>query len=493
MKYILSIDQGTTGSTALLYDPSQKKFIDAVNTEFKQHFPRPSWVEHDLNEIWESVATSVTRLLTKNDISGRDICAIGITNQRETTTAFNSKANPLAPAIVWQDRRTQDFCHQNKDNFKKFMKVTGLPLDPYFSASKINWLINNNQNVKDAIAANDIKFGTIDTYLLYRLSGRRAFKTEPSNASRTNLMSLETLDWHNELLSFFDVKREWLPEISETFGNFGETKDVSFLPDGIPICCLIGDQQSALFGQGCIENGELKCTYGTGAFLLQNTGSEITYSENGLLTTVALKYQGKTLYALEGSCYIAGASIQWLRDNLGFFASSKESEKLAQLAKDSSMEHIHFFPFFTGLGSPYWNSDAKAAIVGLTRDTSKEHITRACLEGICLSINDLLLAFEQDSGKKISSVKVDGGAVANDFLMQTQANYSQTAITRPKTIETTALGAAVGAYIGLNKLDINIVKELYQEDKVFNQIDNLEYYQKKTNSWKEYINKNYKA
>ena len=321
-RLVLAIDQGTTGTTCILFDAKTYEVVAAADEDYTQIYPTPGWVEHNLGDIWKTVKNCTNKALSIANQNPNDIIAIGITNQRETTCAFDGNGNPLANAIVWQDRRTREFCAQYKSEFKsKFFKTTGLPLDPYFSGTKIKWLLENNPQVQKAAKENNLKFGTIDTFLLYKLSGGKAYATEPSNASRTLLIDLETANWSNELLIFFGIKKGFLPEIKESFGVFGKTKGIDFLPDNIPISGILGDQQSALFGQACTNKGQLKCTYGTGAFLLLNTGTEKIYSDHGLLTTIAFKTKGKTHYALEGSSYIAGAAVQWLRDNLKIIRS----------------------------------------------------------------------------------------------------------------------------------------------------------------------------
>jgi glycerol kinase len=493
-KYILAIDQGTTGTTSLLINASDFSFVAKVTKEYKQHYPKPSWVEHYLPDIWRTIGETISELLKNNDISANDIESIGITNQRETTCAYDKDGNPLAMAIVWQDRRTHDFCVEKKDDFEIYKKVTGLPLDPYFSATKMRWLLENNNDVKEAAANNNLRLSTIDSFLLYKLSGCQVFYTEPTNASRTNLMGLESCQWDDRLINFFGLKKDFLPEIKETFTHFGETKGLDFLPDGIPITCLIGDQQSALFGQTCTDKGELKCTYGTGAFLLLNTGNDIIHSKNGLLTTLAYSYKGKNYYALEGSCYIAGAAVQWLRDNLDFFSDSGEIENYAHKIENmDEMEHVMFLPFFTGMGSPYWNSQAKASIVGLTRDTNKYHISRACLDGIALSINDLITAFENDGGFDINNIKVDGGAANNNLLMQIQSNFLQKTIYRPMNVETTSMGAAFGSALGNEKINITEIRKFWSLDKEFIHESDLNYFEKKKKQWAQYVQKVYLA
>ena len=495
MKYILSIDQGTTGTTACLIDSKSFTFIGKVNKEYPQIFPKPSWVEHNLNDIWSTVAETITELLLTLKINPSSILAIGITNQRETTCAFNHGGSPLANAIVWQDRRTSDFCHELRDkNLSSTIKEkTGLPIDPYFSATKMNWLLNNNSLVQNAAQKRDLLFGTVDTFLLYKLSGNTAHKTDASNASRTMLMNLKTCDWDQELLDLFGIDRDFLPSIEDSFSHFAVTKNLSFLPDGIPITGILGDQQSALFGQAGFLKGEMKCTYGTGAFVLLNTGADLVYSKAGLLTTVEFKHNGKPCYALEGSSYIAGAAVQWLRDNLKIISKSSEVEPLALEVKNlDELKNILFFPFFSGIGSPYWNADAKASIVGLTRDSNRSHIAYACLEGIAMSINDLLSAMKDDTGLPIKTLKVDGGAVENNLLMNLQASISETTIIKPKIIETTAFGAALAAGIGAGIVSFDDLSNIWQKDKEFKGTPELNTYsESKRILWNKTLKNNY--
>ena len=498
MKYILSIDQGTTGTTACLIDAETFLFIGKVNQEYPQIYPKPSWVEHNLNDIWSTVEFTTNELLRTNNVQGSQIIAIGITNQRETTCAFNRAGVPLANAIVWQDRRTSDFCHELSSRAglaEKIKSTTGLPVDPYFSATKMNWLLKNNSHVADAASKNDLLFGTIDTFLLYKLTGHTSHKTDASNASRTMLMNLKTTNWDQELLDLFEIKKQFLPSIEDSFHQFGITKNLSFLPDGIPVTGILGDQQSALFGQAGFYAGEMKCTYGTGAFVLLNTGDKIVSSRSGLLTTVEYRHKGKACYALEGSSYIAGAAVQWLRDNLKIISKSSEVEALALEVKNlDELKHILFFPFFSGIGSPYWNADAKASIVGLTRDSNRAHIAYACLEGIALSINDLLSAMRKDTGLSIDTLKVDGGAVENNLLMQLQASISNTKIIKPKVIETTAFGAALAAAIGVGIVELDQLKNIWQKDREFAPDANIVSYVKdKKLLWNKIINSFYQA
>lgn len=495
MKYILSIDQGTTGTRSCLIDASNFTLVGQVSKEYPQIYPKPSWVEHDLNDIWSTVEFTAASVLKNHNVDPKQIIAIGITNQRETTCAFNKAGMPLAHAIVWQDRRTSEFCQglRDKNLSEKIKEKTGLPIDPYFSATKMNWLLKNNSAVKEAATKNDILFGTIDSFLLYKLSGNVVHKTDASNASRTMLMNLKTCDWDQELLDLFEVKKDFLPSIEDSFHKFGVTKNLSFLPDGIPVTGILGDQQSALFGQAGFFKGEMKCTYGTGAFVLLNTGDNLVYSKAGLLTTVEYKHKGKACYALEGSSYIAGAAVQWLRDNLKIISKSSEVETLAREVKNyDELKNILFFPFFSGIGSPYWNAEAKASIVGLTRDTNRAHIAFACLEGIAMSINDLLTAMKKDTGLAIETLKVDGGAVENNLLMELQASISETKIIKPKVIETTAFGAALAAAVGAGLVELDQLKDIWKKDREFNSEEKmLNYTKDKKILWNKILNSFY--
>lgn len=494
MDYFLALDQGTTGTTAALVNANDLSFIDKINQEYKQIYPTPGEVEHNLNDIWDSVSSTVSELIKKNSVDPKNIIAIGITNQRETICSFNKAGKPLYHALVWQDKRTQAFCQEQTDTTVEMVKrLTGLPLDPYFSATKMKWLLDNSIEVSQAKKGNDLYFGTIDTYLLYKLTSGKSYKTEPSNASRTLLVNIETGQYDPALLNLFGISKQCLPDIVDSFGTFGVTEGLKFLPDGIPITGILGDQQSALFGQNCLKAGELKCTYGTGAFLLVNTEDEVVRSSNGLLTTIAYQYKGKRAYALEGSSFIAGAAVQWLRDNLGIFVKSSASEVMGRKVENlSEMESIVFLPFFSGIGSPRWISDAKAAIVGLTRDSNKNHITRACLEGICFAIDELIKAMESDLQKPIKVLRVDGGAVANDLLMEIQSTLSDLEIHRPNVIETTAFGAVLAAAIGVGKFDINDIGSLHQIEKKFGpNPDDRAYFEKKKVLWNQTIEKLY--
>jgi len=489
MGFILAIDQGTTGTTTLIIDSKNLKVVDKEKIDYPQIYPKPSWVEHNLDDIWNSVEKSVKTVMARNNLVSNEIEAIGITNQRETTCAFTRSGKPLYHAIVWQDRRTYDFCQKNKAEYElNHRSKTGLPLDPYFSGTKMKWLLDNIDAVKKAADQNDLLFSTVDSFLLYQLTNGASFSTEPSNASRTMLMNLDTFEWDESLLHFFGIKKDFLPVIKESFSLFGKTKNCSFLPDNIPILSILGDQQAALFGQACVNEGDLKCTYGTGAFLLLNTGSKKITSSTGLLTTAAYSFQGKKQYALEGSAYIAGAAVQWLRDNLKSIKSSSEVEQLAsQVHNLTEMEHVQFLPFFTGIGTPYWDSRAKAAILGITRDTHNGHIARACLEGIALSVDDSVSSFKKDFNH-LNSIRVDGGAAANNLLMQIQANFSQKSILRPQCIDTTAFGVAVGCLVAQEKVSIKDIRNFWQMDKEFIPEKN-DYYQMKKNLWTQTIKK----
>jgi glycerol kinase len=440
-KFVLAIDQGTTGTTAVLLD-RKLAVRAAVNQEFRQHFPRPGRVEHDLEEIWASVGATVKRALRQAGARGRDVAAVGITNQRETTGLWRrSDGRPVSRAIVWQDRRTTEACAALKAAGHEpwVRERTGLVLDPYFSATKLRWLLDKVPGARRDAEAGKLAFGTIDTFLCWRLTGG-AHVTDVSNASRTLLMNLATRGWDDELLERFGVPRQLLPEIRSSSEVYGATRGLAFLPDGIPVCGMAGDQQAALFGQACFAPGDAKCTYGTGAFLLQNVGPTPVHSSRGLLATVAWDVGGEVAYALEGSSFIAGAAVQWLRDGLGLIRTSAEVERLARTVKDSG--GVTFAPALAGLGAPYWRPEARGVIRGLDRGTTAAHLARATLEGIALSVFDLAEAMRVESGQPFHDFKVDGGASRNDLLMQTQADLLGVPVVRPKVIETTAVGAA---------------------------------------------------
>jgi glycerol kinase len=441
--YILAIDQGTTGSTALLV--GHDLAVHGRQTiDFPQHYPHPGWVEHDPEEIWHSVRRAVRQLLEATGTPPARIAAIGITNQRETTLLWaRADGRPAANAIVWQCRRSAELCNEFKAaGLEAAVRAkTGLVLDPYFSATKLTWLMREHSALQRQAASGKLAFGTVDTFLVWRLTGGKAHVTDVSNASRTLLMDLSTLAWDDDLLRTFSVPPALLPEIVPSAAGYGVTRGLDFLPDGIPVAGMAGDQQAALFGQACFRPGESKCTYGTGAFLLENIGAKPIASRSGLLTTVAWQVGGATTYALEGSSFIAGAAVQWLRDGLGLVHTAAEIETLARQVADSG--GVVFVPALTGLGAPHWNSGARGLIAGITRGTTAAHLARATLEGIALQIVDLCRAMATDKGEPLAVLKVDGGAAQNDLLMQLQADLLDKPVSRPQTVETTALGAAM--------------------------------------------------
>ncbi len=467
-RHILAIDQGTTGTTVLVLD-DRLRVLAKVNKEFPQIYPRPGWVEHDPEDIWATTQATIAGALAQAGLDASSVSGIGITNQRETTVVWRRRdGKPVHNAIVWQCRRTADFCAGMKERGLEatFRTKTGLVLDPYFSGTKIRWILDHVDGARDAAEGGELAFGTIDSFLVWRLSGGTAHVTDVSNASRTLAMDLRSLAWDDELLDGLGVPRSVLPEIRSSSEVYGHTKGLGVLPDGIPIAGMAGDQQAALFGQVCFETGEAKCTFGTGAFLLMNTGSEPVASDRGMLTTVAWKVGDEVDYALEGSAFIAGAAVQWLRDGLGLIQSASEIERLA--ASVPSSAGVVFVPALTGLGAPHWRPDARGVIVGLDRGITKAHIARATLEGIALQNADILGAMEADSGVKLSALKVDGGAAANDLLMQFQADVLDVPIVRPTMLETTALGAGLLAGLATGVWSSrNEAKSAWREDRRF--------------------------
>lgn len=446
---ILAIDQGTTGSTAALFS-STGQLVAKTNFEFSQHYPEPGWVEHKPQEIWSSVRDSILKTLKVAKVKPDRIACIGVTNQRETVVAWDKKTDaPIYPAIVWQCRRTSSDCEKLKKKGlePKIKKKTGLVLDPYFSGSKMAWIMKNVESAKTLAKKDRLAFGTIDSYLIWKLTNGTSHKTDVSNASRTMLMDLEICAWDKELTKLFKVPPSSLPSIEASNHSYGETCGLDFLPDGIPITGVVGDQQAALFGQACYSVGQAKCTFGTGSFILINSGTNVPKSKSGLLSTVAWKLEGhKTIYALEGGAFICGAAVQWLRDQLGFIKSSSEVEDLASQVEDSA--GVEFVPALVGLGAPYWDSNVRGVLSGLTRGTSRTHIARATLEAMALQNVDILNAMQKDLGKKLKLMRVDGGASANNLLMQMQADYLGCVTERPDVIETTAAGAAFMAGLG---------------------------------------------
>ncbi len=466
--FVLAIDQGTTSTTVMLLDKNLN-VAGKVSKELRQIYPKPGWVEHNPEEIWETVVKAIEELLAVTKIQATEIAAIGITNQRETTVLWNRiDSTPVFNAIVWQCRRTANICDKLKAKGleKEVRKRTGLVIDPYFSATKIMWLLDNIQGLRRRAQKGEISFGTVDSWLLWKLTNGTCHFTDVSNASRTMLMNLKRLEWDDILMKAFGIPPGILPEIKPTSCVYGYTDGVKVLPDGIPIASLVGDQQAALFGQCCFERATSKCTYGTGAFLLMNCGSEIIYSKHNLLTSVGWKIDKKTTYVLEGSAFIAGALVQWLRDGLGIISSSSEFETLHNSVSDSG--GVMFVPALTGLGAPYWDSRARGIITGLTRGTTKAHIARAAMEGIALQIYDLFKTMEADAHKKIKIMKVDGGASVNNTLMQFQADLLDIEIVRPKIVETTALGAAMLAGLGVGFWkNLDELRNAWKEERAF--------------------------
>ena len=448
MSYILALDQGTTGSTALVLD-RRGRVRGRGYAELPQHFPRPGWVEHDAHEIWASVLAAMRRALAAARVKGDALAAIGVTNQRETTLLWDRQSGePLGRAIVWQDRRTAPRCDELRRRGREpaLRRATGLVCDPYFSATKLEWLLANRPGVRRLLAGGRLAFGTMDTWLVSNLTGGTVHATDPTNASRTMLYGLRSRRWEPELLRTFGVPASILPEVRRSAGDFGRTRGVPGLPDGIAVAGVAGDQQAALFGQGCVRAGQSKNTYGTGCFLLLHTGSKPVASRAGLLTTLACSADGGHAYALEGSVFVAGAAIQWLRDGLGILANASESEALARSVPDAG--GVVLVPAFAGLGAPYWRADVRGALLGLTRGSTRAHVVRATLESLAFQSRDLVEAMARDAGARVKALQVDGGAVANDWLMQYQADLLGVPVRRPRVIETTALGAGLLAGLG---------------------------------------------
>lgn len=468
-RYVIAVDQGTTSTTALILD--QNLEVKArICREFPQHFPRPGQVEHDLEDIWSSVLLAINAALRKAKIKGGEIAAIGITNQRETTALWNrSTGRPIARAIVWQDRRTSEMCHDLREAGHEALirERTGLVIDPYFAATKLKWLLDNIRGARERARRGDLAFGTIDSFLIWRLTGGEEHVTDVTNASRTLLMDLRSLEWDEDLLALFDIPRDVLPGIRSSSEIYGFTQGVKGLPDGIPIAGVAGDQQAALFGQACFDVGDSKCTYGTGAFLLMNIGDQPVASRSGLLTTVGWKLgDGELAYALEGSSFIAGAAVQWLRDGVGLIKKSSDIEALAKTVPDSG--GVVFVPALSGLGAPHWRPGARGLFTGLERGTTKGHLARAVLEGIAFQIHELAQAMERDAGRTIQAFKVDGGACASDLLLQFQADLLQTRVIRPKMTETTALGAAFLAGLAVGVWSSrSAIRKVWKQDKRF--------------------------
>ncbi|MGV3064452.1 glycerol kinase GlpK [Staphylococcus simulans] len=441
-RYIMSIDQGTTSTRAILFN-KEGEIVSTAQREFTQHFPHLGWVEHDANEIWTSVLSVIATVLNDDNIYPHQISGIGITNQRETTIIWDKHTGrPIYNAIVWQSRQTQDIVQSLRDQGYEdtFREKTGLVLDPYFSGTKIKWILDNVEGAREKAENGDLLFGTVDSWIVWKLSGGAAHVTDYTNASRTLIYNIHDLKWDDELLEILDIPKQMLPEVHESSEIYAKTKDYHFFGQEVPIAGIAGDQQAALFGQACFERGEVKNTYGTGGFMLMNTGKEAIQSDNGLLTTIAFGLDGEVHYALEGSIFVSGSAIQWLRDGLRMINSAPESENYANRIESS--DGVYVVPAFVGLGTPYWDANARGAVFGITRATEKEHFIRATLESICYQTRDVVEAMIQDSGIEVKNIRVDGGAVKNNFLMQFQADIQNITVERPEINETTALGAA---------------------------------------------------
>lgn len=467
-KYVMALDQGTTSSRCIIFDVNGK-ICSMAQKEFTQIYPVPGWVEHDPLEIWSSQISVVSEAMSKIKCSAEDIAAIGITNQRETTIVWDKETGkPIYNAIVWQCRRTSDMIDKlNEDGLGDVVRAkTGLIPDAYFSATKIKWILDNVDGAREKAENGQLLFGTVDTWLMYNLTDGKVFATDYTNASRTMLYNIEKLEWDEEILEYFNIPRAMLPEVKPSSGIFGYTTEHIIGGCEIPISGVAGDQQAALFGQCCFEPGEVKNTYGTGCFMLMNTGNKLVRSGNGLLTTMAASIGKKPEYALEGSVFVAGAAIQWLRDELMMIRNSAETEEIASRVEDTN--GVYVVPAFAGLGAPYWNQRARGIITGLTRGAGRDHIVRATLESIAYQVNDLLEAMEMDSHLKLKSLKVDGGASVNNLLMQFQADILKAVVARPQTVETTGLGAAflAGMAVGFWK-DKEELKAIWKMDREF--------------------------
>lgn len=489
-KLILALDQGTTSSRAILFN--HKGEIEEVSQRsFNQIFPKPGWVEHDPNDIWSSQISVAAEVIAKAGISGLEVAAIGITNQRETTIVWDRETSePIYNAIVWQDRRTAKYCDglkENEEYVELIKSKTGLILDAYFSGTKLKWILDNVEGAREKAEQGKLCFGTVDTWLVWKLTRGKMFITDVSNASRTLLFNIHNQEWDQELLDLFDIPKAILPEVKQSSEVYGETSTTLFSTK-IPISGIAGDQQAALFGQMCTEKGMVKNTYGTGCFLLMNTGDKAVYSKNNLLTTIGWKINGETTYALEGSVFVGGAAIQWLRDGLKIIRTAPDVNNLAALVDDS--DGVYFVPALTGLGAPYWDPYARGTIIGITRGTTDAHIARATLESIALQVYDVVKAMEADAGLNSLELRVDGGATASNLLMQIQADLFSFPITRPKTLETTALGAAylAGLAVGYWK-DIDEIKSQWEVDKKFEPKTDQEKVEVLLKGWHKAINR----
>ncbi len=466
-KFILAFDQGTTSSRALLFD-HKGNIRSVAQKEFQQFFPKPGWVEHDPNEIWSSQVSVAAEAMSKLGINGLSLQAIGITNQRETAIVWDRKTGqPVYNAIVWQDRRTAPFCDELKDRglANKIREKTGLVIDAYFSGTKVKWILDHVEGAREKAEKGELAFGTVDSWLVWKLTQGRTHITDITNASRTMLFNINILDWDDEMLKLMGIPKSMLPRVASSSEIYDNT-NTTFFASKVPIAGIAGDQQAALFGQMCTEEGMVKNTYGTGCFILMNTGEKPFLSKNNLITTIAWQINGKTTYALEGSIFIAGAVVQWLRDGLKIIKNSAEIEALASQVADSG--DLYFVPSFTGMGAPHWDQYARGLMVGISRGTTRAHIARAALEGIAFQAMDVLHVMKLDTGMKIKELRVDGGASANNLLMQFQADILQTTVIRPKVIETTAMGAAYLAGLATGFWsDLDEIRQQWQPDKQF--------------------------
>ncbi len=490
-KYIMALDSGTTSNRCILFN-EKGGMCSVAQREFTQHFPKPGWVEHDPGEIWSTQLAVAREAMNKLGVSAEDIAAIGITNQRETTIVWDKNTGqPVYPAIVWQCRRTSEYCDSLKEKglTEKFREKTGLVIDAYFSGTKVKWILDHVEGARERAEKGTLLFGTVETWLIWKLTRGAVHVTDYTNASRTMLFNINTLEWDAEILEELGIPKSMLPQARASSEIYGET-DPSFFGGRIPIAGAAGDQQAALFGQTCFEQGEAKNTYGTGCFLLMNTGGQPVFSKNGLVTTIAWGIDGKVTYALEGSIFVAGAALQWLRDEIRLIDSAADSEYFAQRVKDTNGCYV--VPAFTGLGAPYWDQYARGTIVGLTRGVNKYHIIRATLESLAYQVNDVLEAMKVDSGMNLAALKVDGGASANDFLMQTQADLSNAPVNRPRCVETTAMGAAylAGLATGYWK-DKEEVKQNWAIDKIFTPAIEAEKREKMLDGWRRAVKCSY--
>jgi len=485
-KYILSIDQSTTATKALLYT-SDGVLVGQKNVDHKQYFPNPGWVEHDAEEIYRNTKLAVRKVIEKSGVSGNEIAALGITNQRETTVVWDRKTGkPVFNAIVWQDRRTAESCLKLKEaGYEKIItEKTGLLIDAYFSATKIKWILDNVDGVKERAENGELAFGTTDTWVIWNLTKGQSHITDVSNASRTLLFNIHTLKWDEELLQILGIPASLLPIVVPSSNINGEVTDIEQLL-GVPIAGIAGDQQAALFGQMCISDGMAKCTYGTGCFLVMNTGSKAIRSKNKLLTTIGWQIGDQVTYALEGSVFMGGAIIQWLRDEMEFFKDAVESETLARQVEDSG--GVVFVPSLTGLGAPHWDPYARGSVFGITRGTSKAHLTRAALESICFQVNDVIETMKMDSGEAISELRVDGGAAANGLMVQFQSDISEIELVRSTNMETTALGVAYLAGLAVGLWTIEELQKKWKVEKVFKPTINKEETEKLKFRWNKAV------